>query len=210
MGMAQRRIEALFRADPGAEARHLALIALAENATRHPDDDLRRTVETTSTAGLDPQEVREAATVVAWFNLLNRLVDGLGVPHDRDGRLRGLRSLRTRAQGLASRLLGTDSVPVLEAIQEGGTGETALVLLRRILDRHARLTQRIPADFDEAMRLNPRQVDRTMISGLRSDGWTDEDIFRAAVVVAGHEALRRWDAIVAHLDDPLSGSHEGL
>ncbi len=210
MGMAPRRIEGLFRADDGSEARHLALIALAENATRHPDDDLRRTVETTTAAGLGPQEVREATTVVVWFNLLNRLVDGLGVPHERADRRRPLQSLRTKAHGLATRLLGSDRLPVVEAIQEGGAGETALVLLRRILDRHERLADRLPDDVADAIRDHPRLVDRTMIDGLRSDGWSDADIFRAAVVVAGREALRRWDAVVPHLDDPLSGPHAVL
>ncbi len=206
MGMPRSQIESIFRADPNADAKHVALISLAENATRDPDESLSGAVTAANEAGLGSQEVREAATVVVWFNVLNRMVDGLGVPHDRPAGRGPIRSLRMRAHGLAARIWGSDSLPVVEAVSEAGAGETAVVILRQILDRFESQGGSIPESFDDAFRYNPRKINKASVARLRETGWTDEQVFRAAFVVSGLESMLRWDAIVRHLEDPLSRS----
>lgn len=204
MGKPRSQIESIFRADPSADAQHIALISLAENATRDPDESLSGAVAAARDAGLGSQEIREAATVVVWFNVLNRMVDGLGVPHDRPVSRGPIRSIKQRAHGLAARIWGSDSLPVVAAVSEAGAGETAVVILRQILERFESMSEPIPEAFDEAFRFNPRKINKATVTRLREAGWTDEQVFRAAFVVSGHEAMLRWDAIVRHLDDPLS------
>lgn len=204
MGMPSSQIEALFRADPGTGEGHLALIALAENVSRNPVEDQRRSVSSVLEAGLGDQEIREAATVVVWFNLLNRLVDGLGVPHDRDARLSTIRSLRVSAYSLAARLRRTESLPEVEAVSEGGAGETAIVILRQLLEQLGPIEGALPDRFVDGIRFNPRRIDRPLVDRVRASGWTDASIFSAAFVLASREALLCWNAIIKQLSDPLS------
>jgi uncharacterized peroxidase-related enzyme len=204
MGMPASQIEALFRADPGTDASHLALISLAENATREPLDDQRRSVLAALDAGLGAMEVREAATVVVWFNLLNRLVDGLGVPHEARSRRGTLQSLKVTAHGLAARLRRSDTLPAVAALSEGGAGETAVVILRQLLESLGPIQGALPDRFVDGMRFAPRKIDRTVVAGIRDSGWDDRSIFRAAFVLAAREAMASWSAIVRHLSDPLS------
>jgi len=204
MGMPSTQIEALFRADPGTGESHLALIALAENVTRNPVEEQGRSVSAGLAAGLGAQEIREAATVVVWFNLLNRLVDGLGVPHEKGDRMSTLQSLRVSAYGLAARLRRSESLPAVEAVSEGGAGETAIVILRQLLERLGPIQGPLPDRFVEGIRFNPRKIDRHLIDEIRASGWSDADIFRAAFILASREALLCWNAIISQLSDPLS------
>jgi len=204
MGMPAAQIEALFRADPGTDAAHLALISLAENATRDPMEDQRRSVHAALDAGLGVVELREAATVVVWFNLLNRLVDGLGVPHRSPSRRGTLQSRRVTAHGIAARLRKSDTLPAVAALSDAGAGETAVVILRQLLEALGPIQGALPDRFVQGMRFTPRKIDRTVIEGIRDGGWPDDAIFRAAFVLAAREAMASWNAIVRHLSDPLS------
>lgn len=204
MGMPSAQIEAMFRADPGVETRHLALISLAENVTRDPMADHARSTAAVRDTGLDSQEMREAATVVVWFNLLNRLVDGLGVPHERVARRGALQSLRGAAYGISARLRRADTLPSLAALSEGGAGETAVVILRQLLESLGPLDGLLPDEFTEGIRFQPRRINRSLVDQIRESGWTDAAIFRAAFVLAGRESMLCWNAIVKHLKDPLS------
>jgi uncharacterized peroxidase-related enzyme len=210
MGMPSTQIEAMFRADPGVEPRHLALISLAENVTRDPMADHARSTAAVRDTGLDSQEMREAATVVVWFNLLNRLVDGLGLPHEKAARRGALQSLRGAAYGISARLRRADTLPSLAAVSEGGAGETAVVILRQLLETLGPLEGRLPDEFTEGIRFQPRRISRTLVDEIRESGWTDAAIFRAAFVLAGREALLCWNAIVKHLKDPLSDELPGV
>lgn len=204
MGMPTAQIEALFRADPRTEALHLALISLAENVTRNPLEDHSRSVTTAQDAGLDAQEIREAATVVVWFNLLNRLIDGLGVPHDKTSRRGTIQSLRVSAYGLAARLRRSESLPALQALSEGGAGETAVVILRQLLEFLGPIEGPLPERFVQGIRFNPRQIDRTLVNQILDSGWEEAALFRAAFVLASREALLCWTAIAGQLRDPLA------
>jgi len=209
MGMPSSQIEAVFRAETGTEGRHLALIALAENVTRDPMADHSRSTAAVRDTGLDSQEMREAATVVVWFNLLNRLVDGLGLPHDKAARRGALQSLRGAAYGISARLRRADTLPSLAAVSEGGAGETAVVILRQLLETLGPIEGRLPDEFTEGIRFQPRRISRRLVDDIRSGGWTDAAIFRAAFVLAGREALLGWNAIVKHLGDPLGDDPDG-
>jgi len=204
MGMPSSQIEALFRADPGTGESHLALISLAENVSRNPVEDQGRSVSAVLDSGLGAQEIREAATVVVWFNLLNRLVDGLGVPHDKGTKVSTIQSLRVSAHGLAARLRRSETLPAVEALSEGGAGETAVVILRQLLEQLGPIEGTLPDRFVEGIRFNPRQIDRPLVDEIRATGWTDAAIFRATFILASREALLCWNAIVNQLSDPLS------
>ncbi len=210
MGMQQAEVAGLFRETGPGNAPHGALIALAETVTQYPDRAADHRVEAMRDAGFGEQEIREAATVCVWFNLLNRLVDGLGVPHEHAARRGPLGSIRTAAYDIASRIWRTGEVPAVAAIPEGGAGETAVVILRQLIRRLEPLRRLPPRTFRAGIEDNPRTIDRALIQSMRDDGWHDQAIFHAAVVLAGRRAMRCWDAVVSTLDDPLSGSQRGV
>ncbi len=212
MGMTRPQIDDVFAAAAAEEPEgpDAALISLAENATRDPYRSLRPFVLRAQEAGCDAQQVREAATVVVWFNLLTRLVDGLGVPHELRPRRGSIQSLRMVAQGVAARLWRSESLPVVEAVQESGAGETAVVILQKLLDWLEPMPPSLPAAFSEGILSNPRQIRRALVDQMREGGMDDRTIFRAAFLLAGREALLYWDAIVLECSDPLSGEMPGI
>ncbi|MGB0953042.1 MAG: hypothetical protein ACPG31_07440 [Planctomycetota bacterium] len=61
------------------EAAELALCAYAEKLTRTPQDMVEKDVEALRAAGWSDLEIHDACQVVAYFNYVNRLADGLGV-----------------------------------------------------------------------------------------------------------------------------------
>lgn len=210
MGMSRSQIGAAFAAADDPQDRISALISLAENATRDPYRSLRPFVVATQRVECDAQQIRETATVIVWFNLLARMVDGLGVPHEIPPRRASLQSLRMVAQGVAARLWRTESLPVVEAVQESGAGETAVAILQQLLDRLEPMPSPLPAVFTEGMLGNPRQIRRSLVDEMREGGLDERTIFRAAFLLAGREALLYWDAIVQECSDPLSGEMPGI
>jgi len=56
-----------------------ALCAYAEKLTRTPWEVDRRDIEALRDAGLDDRTVLDACQIVAYFNFVTRLADGLGV-----------------------------------------------------------------------------------------------------------------------------------
>ena len=207
MGMQHAQIAALFREPSDPPNAHDTLIALAESLTRGNDDEVKARIAALRDAGLGEQEIREAATVCVWFNMLDRLVDGLGVPHDPIHRPGPLRSIRTAAYDIATRLWRTGEVPEVAARPEAGAGETAVVILRQLIRRLEPLRRLPPRAFRNGIEENPRTIDQALIQNMRDDGWDDQTIFHAALVLAGRRAMECWDSVLRHLDDPLSGSH---
>jgi len=208
MGMQHAQISSMFREGAPVEGPHAALIALAEVVSLDPDADTDAPLAGMRATGFGEQEIREAATVCVWFNLLNRLVDGLGVPHEPFPRRGTLESIRTAAHDIASRLWRTGEVPSVAAVSEGGAGETAVVILRQLIRSLEPLRRLPPKRFREAIEGNPRAINRNLLQAMRDDAWDDEAIFHAAVVLAGRRAMRCWDNVVSNLDDPLSGSQK--
>lgn len=205
MGMQHAQIASLFRDGKPTAGPHAALIALADAVSSDPDADTAAPLAAMRGAGFGEQEIREAATVCVWFNLLNRLVDGLGVPHEPFARRGTLESIRTAAHDIASRLWRTGEVPAVAAVSEGGAGETAVVILRQLIRGLEPLRRLPPPRFRDAIESNPRAINRNLLQAMRDDGWDDRGIFHAAVVLAGRRAMRCWDTVVSNLDDPLSG-----
>jgi len=207
MGMQHAQIAALFRPLEGKPTAHQALIALADSLTRGEEEPLKERISAMRDAGIGEQEIREATTVCVWFNLLDRLVDGLGVPHESQQRAGTIQSIRTAAYDIATRLWRTGEVPEVAARPEAGAGETAVVILRQLIRGMEPLRRLPPRAFREGIEDNPRSIDLALIENMREDGWDDRAIFHAAVVLAGRRAMACWDAVLRHLDDPLSGSH---
>jgi uncharacterized peroxidase-related enzyme len=207
MGMQHAQIAALFREPAKPPTAQDTLIALAEALTRGDEGPLDTQIAAMRNAGLGEQEIREAATVCVWFNLLDRLVDGLGVPHNPVHRPGAIRSIRTAAYDIATRLWRTGEVPEVAARPEAGAGETAVVILRQLIRRLEPLRRLPPKAFRTGIEDSPRTIDQALIQNMRDDGWDDEAIFHAALVLAGRRAMACWEAVLRHLDDPLSGSH---
>ena len=205
MGMQPAQISALFREDTVRTPPHDALIRLAERVTRIPDEPAATEVDAMLAAGFSEQEIREAATVAVWSNLLDRLVDGMGVPHGSPPRRRALGSLRTAAYDFAARIWRADEIPTVAARQDGGAGETAVVILKQMIRQLEPIPRTPPRTFTHGIDASPRSIDAILIQRLRDDGWDDLGIFRAAVVLAGRRAMRCWGAVVSNLGDPLSG-----
>lgn len=57
-----------------------ALMRYAEKLTRKPGDVGRHDVEDLKKHGLDDAAISSCVQVVAYFNYINRVADGLGVP----------------------------------------------------------------------------------------------------------------------------------
>lgn len=56
-----------------------ALVAYAEKLTRAPQGMSASDVESLRAAGLDDVQIHEAVQVIAYFNYINRVADGLDV-----------------------------------------------------------------------------------------------------------------------------------
>lgn len=63
----------------GLDAATLALLDYAERLTVDPSSVAAEHVEALRTAGWDDRAILDANLVVSYFNLVNRIVDGLGV-----------------------------------------------------------------------------------------------------------------------------------
>lgn len=63
----------------GVDAAMAALLRYAEKLTRTPGEMTAADVETLRAAGWSDRAVLDAAQVIAYFNYINRLADGLGV-----------------------------------------------------------------------------------------------------------------------------------
>lgn len=61
------------------DARERALCAWAEQLTRAPARCGGADVEALRAAGWDDREIHDACQIVAYFNYINRIADGLGV-----------------------------------------------------------------------------------------------------------------------------------
>lgn len=61
------------------EAAELAMCDYAEKLTRHPQDMVEGDVMALRDAGWCDLEIHDACQVIAYFNYVNRLADGLGV-----------------------------------------------------------------------------------------------------------------------------------
>jgi len=71
-----------FEADwrtAGVNSAMVALLDYAEKLTRTPGEMTASDVETLRAAGWSDRAVLDAAQVIAYFNYINRLADGLGV-----------------------------------------------------------------------------------------------------------------------------------
>ena len=81
------RIEAALaarRPEDAFEGRELALMRYAEKLTLRPGAMARSDVEALSGAGLDDGEILEANQIIAYFNYVNRCLNGLGVTTEGD------------------------------------------------------------------------------------------------------------------------------
>jgi uncharacterized peroxidase-related enzyme len=67
-----------WRAAPVTE-RERALLAYAEKLTATPAEMGRSDLEPLRAAGLEDRDILDLAQVVAYFNYVNRIADGLGV-----------------------------------------------------------------------------------------------------------------------------------
>ena len=82
----------------GLDRATVALLAYAEKLTLSPASSRASDVDRLRDAGWDDRAIHDAAQVVAYFNYINRVADGLGVdPEPASGR-RGV-SRRTAALG---------------------------------------------------------------------------------------------------------------
>lgn len=61
------------------DARERALCAWAEKLTRTPGAMTRADVDALRAAGWKDREIHDAGQIVAYFNYINRIADGLGV-----------------------------------------------------------------------------------------------------------------------------------
>ncbi|MDP6370925.1 MAG: hypothetical protein QF463_04765 [Vicinamibacterales bacterium] len=71
-----------FKADwrtAGLSAADTALMAYAERLTRAPWEIRRGDLDDLRGAGLADDQISDAAQVIAYFNYINRIADGLGV-----------------------------------------------------------------------------------------------------------------------------------
>ncbi|MHC4892719.1 MAG: carboxymuconolactone decarboxylase family protein [Planctomycetota bacterium] len=73
-----RSIEADWR-EAALEPRERQLCAWAEKLTLRPGDCDEKDVEELRCAGWTDEEIHRAAQVIAYFNYINRMADGLGV-----------------------------------------------------------------------------------------------------------------------------------
>lgn len=64
--------------------RELALLNYTRKLTREPQNMVEADVQSLRQAGLDDGEILEANQIVAYFNYVNRLLNGLGVSTDGD------------------------------------------------------------------------------------------------------------------------------
>ncbi len=62
----------------------LALLVYAEKLTLHPSQMVRADVDALKSAGVDDGEILEANQIIAYFNYVNRCLNGLGVTTDGD------------------------------------------------------------------------------------------------------------------------------
>ncbi len=79
-------VSADWRAAP-ISARERALLAYADKLTAHPEEMCEEDLEPLRSKGLDDRDILDLAQVVAYFNYVNRLANGLGVqlePEDTD------------------------------------------------------------------------------------------------------------------------------
>ena len=87
LGAEEGWLEAFAR-DPWSvplEPRDRALLRWAERLTRAPASVTRADVDALRAAGYDDEAILHAVEVVAYFNFVNRLADGLGVELERAG-----------------------------------------------------------------------------------------------------------------------------
>lgn len=61
-----------------------ALCAYAQKLTKQPEDMVETDVQTLREAGWSDLEIQDACQVVAYFNYINRIADGLGVAPEKD------------------------------------------------------------------------------------------------------------------------------
>lgn len=61
-----------------------AVLAFAEKLTRTPAAMVRADVATLRAAGFVDEEIHDVAQIAGYFNYINRLADGLGVPPEPD------------------------------------------------------------------------------------------------------------------------------
>lgn len=62
-----------------------AILAYADRLTRAPASVGPADIEALREAGLDDEAILHACEIVGYFNLVNRLADGLGVTLEEDG-----------------------------------------------------------------------------------------------------------------------------
>ncbi len=61
------------------------MVDYALTLTRRPSEVAARHVEALRAAGLSDEEIHRVATVVAYFNFVNRIAEGLGVALEAEG-----------------------------------------------------------------------------------------------------------------------------
>ncbi len=77
-----------IEADPDGAALSSRLRAMVDYAlllTRRPSEIAARHVEALRAAGLSDEEIHRVAAVVAYFNFVNRIAEGLGVKLEAEG-----------------------------------------------------------------------------------------------------------------------------
>ncbi len=62
------------------QPRQLAILGYVEKLTRTPGAMCRDDVETMKAAGLSEREILDVNQITGYFNYVNRVADGLGVP----------------------------------------------------------------------------------------------------------------------------------
>ncbi len=70
--------------DAALSARERAILDYAVKLTLHPSEMRREDVEVLREQGLDDATVHDVAQVTGFFNLYNRLADGLGIEAESD------------------------------------------------------------------------------------------------------------------------------
>ncbi len=60
--------------------RHRAMCAFAERLTLRPQEAAASEIDALRAAGLEDREILDVVQIIAYFNYVNRIASGLGVP----------------------------------------------------------------------------------------------------------------------------------
>jgi hypothetical protein len=99
------------------DARMKPVLRYVRKLTQTPSRMTPRDAEAVFAAGWDERALHDAVSVCALFNLMNRLVEGLGI--EADAGYFGVAVQRLATQGYASLL----APPLLQGGEQGGSGD---------------------------------------------------------------------------------------